>query len=71
MNLQQVLDYHSSVFTDELGTFNKSKVKFHLKRKFRTPFLKAWQVSFALRDRVATELDRLQAAGIITPTKFS
>ena len=71
LNLQQVLDCHSSVFTDELGTFNKSKVKFYLKENSKPLFLKARQVPFALRDRVAAELDRLQAAGIITPAKFS
>ena len=31
LSLQQVLDSHKSVFTNELGTFNKSKVKFYLK----------------------------------------
>ena len=71
LSLQQVLDSHKSVFTDELGTFNKSKVKFYLKESVKPLFLKARQVPFALRDRVAAELDRLQAAGIIAPTKFS
>ena len=71
LSLQQVLDSHKSVFTDELGTFNKSKVKFYLKENVEPLFLKARQVPFALRDRVAAELDRLQAAGIIAPTKFS
>ena len=41
LNLQQVLDCHSSIFTEELGTFNKSKVKFHLKENFKPLFLKA------------------------------
>ena len=71
LSLQQVLDSHKSVFTNELGTFNKSKVKFYMKENVEPLFLKARQVPFALRDRVATELDRLQAAGIIAPTKFS
>ena len=69
--LQQVLDCHQSVFTEELGTFNKAKVKFYLKEDAKPQFLKARQVPFALRDRVSAELDRLEAAGIITPTKFS
>ena len=71
LSLQQILDAHKSVFTDELGTFKKSKVKFHLKDDAEPVFIKARQVPFALRDRVADELDRLQAAGIITPTQFS
>ena len=71
LSLQQVLDCHKSVFIDELGTFNKAKVKFFLKDNAEPQFLKARQVPFALRDKVAAELDRLQAAGIIAPTKFS
>ena len=71
VNLQQVLDCHKTVFTDELGTFNKSKVKFYMKEDAKPQFLKARQVPLALRDKVATELDRLEAAGIIAPTKFS
>ena len=48
LSLQQVLDSHKSVFTDELGTFNKSKVKFYLKESVEPLFLKARQVPFAL-----------------------
>ena len=70
LSLQQVLDCHESVFTDELGTFNKSKVKFYLKENAEPQFFKARQVPFSLRDKVAVELDRLQAAGIIIPSKF-
>ena len=40
LNLQQVLDCHNSVFTNELGTFNKSKVKFDLKENSKPFFLK-------------------------------
>ena len=51
--------------------FNKSQVKFYLKENVEPIFLKARQAPFPLRDRVTAELDRLQAAGIIAPTKFS
>jgi len=57
------------VFTNELGTFNKSKVKFYLKEDVKPQFLKAREVPFALQDRVLAELDRLEAAGIITPNQ--
>jgi len=41
LSLQQVLDCHKSVFIDELGTFNKAKVKFFLKDNVEPQFLKA------------------------------
>jgi len=42
-----------------------------LKENSKPFFVTAQQVPFALQDRIAAELDRLQAAGIITPTKIS
>jgi len=48
LSLQQVLDRHKSLFINELGTFNKTKVKFFLKDNAEPQFLKARQVPFAL-----------------------
>ena len=48
LSLQQVLDCYESVFTDELGTFIKSKVKFYLKENAESQFFKAQQVPFSL-----------------------
>ena len=42
-----------------------------MKENAEPQFFKAQQVPFSLRDKVAVELDRFQAAGIITPIEFS
>ena len=71
MSLQQVLDCHKSVFSNELGTFNKSKVKFYLTEKGQTSIPQSLTSAVCTKDKVTTELHRLQAADIIAPTKFS
>ena len=68
--LKEVLDNHKQVFSDGLGTLKDHKVKFYLKDQAQPQFLKARPLPLALRDKVAEELDRLQARGIIVPTKF-
>ena len=69
--LQEVLDNHKQVFSDGLGTLKDHKVKFYLEDQAQPQFLKARPLPLALHDKVAEELDRLQARGIIVPTKFS
>ena len=46
-------------------------MKFYLEEQANPQFLKARPLPLALPDKVAEELDRLQAEGIIVPTKFS
>ena len=46
-------------------------MKFYLEEQAKPQFLKARPLPLALRDKVAVELDRLQAEGIIIPTIFS
>ena len=69
--LQEVLDSHKQVFSDTLGTLKDYKVKFYLEEQAKPQFLKARPLPLGLHDKVAIELDRLQAEGIITPTRFS
>ena len=69
--LQVILDDHKQVFSDGLGTLKDNKVKFYLEEHANPQFLKARPLPLALRGKVAEELDRLQAEGIIVPTKFS
>ena len=62
--LKKVLDSHKQVFSDELGTLKDYKVKFYLEEQTKPQFLKVRPLPLALRDKVAEELDRLQARGI-------
>ena len=70
-SLQAILVEHKQVFSDGLGTLKDNKVKFYLEDQTNPQFLKARPLPLSLRDKVAEELDRLQAEGIIVPTKFS
>ena len=69
--IQVILDDRKQVFSDGLGTLKDNKVRFYLEEQANPQFLKARPLPLALRDKVAEELDRLQAEGIIVPTKFS
>ena len=71
LTLQEVLDSHKQVFSDKLGTLKDYKVKFYLEEQAKPQFLKARPLPLALRGKVAEELDKLQAEGIIVPTRFS
>ena len=70
-SLQEVLDSHKEVFSDTLGTLKDHKVKFYLEEQAKPQFFKPRPLPLALRDKVAAELDRLQADGVIVPTRFS
>ena len=69
--LQEVLDSHKQVFSDTLGTLKNYKVKFYLEKQAKPYFLKASPPPLALYDEVAMEPDKLQAEGIVIPTRFS
>ncbi|XP_062529124.1 uncharacterized protein LOC101739388 isoform X1 [Bombyx mori] len=53
------------VFSDKLGSFNKFKVKLHLKEDAKPVFIRARPLAFALKDKVDKEIDRLVAAGVL------
>uniref|UniRef100_A0A1I7T584 Reverse transcriptase n=1 Tax=Caenorhabditis tropicalis TaxID=1561998 RepID=A0A1I7T584_9PELO len=59
------------VFKDGLGLCNKAKAAIHLKPESKPIFRKARPVAYAALPKVTTELDRLVARGIITPTEYS
>ena len=70
-HLEQLLQEHSSVFNDELGTVKDLKVKLHVKENSTPKFCKARSLPLALREKVTAELNRLQNSGIIVPVQFS
>lgn len=69
--LHQLQLQYPSVFSDELGTFTKYKIKLHLKQHVKPIFFKARSMAFALREKVDKELDRLVAEGILKPVEYS
>ena len=68
--LQTVLDNHRSVFNDELGCMKDMKVNLLIDSTVKPKFLKPHSVPFTLRDKVETELQRLESLGIISPLKI-
>nr|XP_015919657.1 uncharacterized protein K02A2.6-like [Parasteatoda tepidariorum] len=54
-----------------LGLFKEAKASFMLKDNVNTAFYKARTVPFAMRAKVKEELERLEAASIITPVRYS
>ncbi|XP_026314449.1 LOW QUALITY PROTEIN: uncharacterized protein K02A2.6-like [Hyposmocoma kahamanoa] len=69
--LQSLLKQHAKVFSDQLGCFNKYKIKLSLKEGARPVFFKARPVAFALREKIEQELDRLCNIGVIEPVECS
>ena len=59
------------MFTDELGTVKDLKVKIHVMENSHPKFYKARSLLFAFREKVTTELNRLQDSGVIVPVQFS
>ena len=70
-SLQPVLDKHKEVFNNELGTVRDAAAKFQIDHEAAPKFCKPQPVSYAVRNLVEKELERLQLQGIIGPVKFS
>ena len=70
-SLQQVLDKHSGVFKEGLGELRGVKAKIYIAQDERPRFYKPHNVSFALRQKVEEELERLQPLGVIQPVQFA
>ena len=69
--LNEVLNRHSSVFSEGLGCLKEDKVQLRVDDKTDFRFFKPRSVPFLLRNKVVTELERLVALGIISPIEFS
>ena len=68
--LQVLLEKHSSVFNNKIGTLKGIKVKLHVDPNVKLKFFKARSVPYSLREKVETELGRLENSGIISPVQF-
>jgi len=66
-----MLEKHSTLFSDELGTLKGTKVTLQVDSSVQPKFCKARPVPLALQKKVAAELDRLEASGVIEKVAFS
>lgn len=70
-DVQSLVEKYAELWRDELGSFNKFKVKLQLKDNSVPKFFKPRTVPFALKDKVEKELNRLVSSGILIPINFS
>ena len=69
--LEKVLADHKVVFNDELDTLHGTTVKLHIDCQSVPKFCKARPISFSLKKKVESELQQLEATGVISPVRFS
>ena len=69
--LHTVLDRHSSVFQDGLGSIEPYRVSLQVQDDAKPKFYKARPVPFATKDAVGRELDRLENEGILEKVTHS
>ncbi|XP_064475575.1 uncharacterized protein K02A2.6-like [Ornithodoros turicata] len=69
--VENVIAKHQDVFSDTLGTLKDVTAKLQIQDGARPRFFKARAVPFALRDRVAEELQRMQREGIMVEELFA
>ena len=71
MELEDTLNLYSDVFREELGEFKGTKVKIDITVPAQPRFNKHRNIAYALRERVESELERLEKQGVIEPVKYS
>ena len=71
LTLQSVLDNHKGIFEDKLGTVNVSDVHLHVKKDATPHFYRPRSVPYSMREKIETELQRLQSQGVIDPVLSS
>lgn len=69
--VDKVVEKHSEVFRDGLGTYRGNPVTIPLKVNASPKFLKARPVPYAIKERVEKEIDRLVEEGVLRPVSFS
>lgn len=68
---QSIISKYPTVFSKELGTFNKFKVNLKLKEGTRPKFFKARPLPFSIKGQVEAELERLVEIGVLVPVQCS
>lgn len=70
-SLESLIAEHAAIFKDELGTIQPFKAKLQVKQNATPRFFKPRSVPFAIKGAIETELDRLEAAGILKKVTYS
>ncbi|XP_046749823.1 uncharacterized protein K02A2.6-like [Diprion similis] len=63
----QFIKKHANLFSPGLGTFTKGTFELKLKEGAKPKYCKPRTVPYASKDKIEKELDRLVAAGVLTP----
>ncbi|KAL6469072.1 hypothetical protein MHYP_G00225960 [Metynnis hypsauchen] len=69
--LKRVLESAADVFQDGIGTLKHIKGKIVLNENVSPKFHKARPVPYSIREKVASELDRMEAEGILSKVDWS
>ena len=69
--LEDILNTYADVFTEELGELKDTTVKIDITVPAQPRFYKHRNIAYALRERVESELDRLEKQGVVEPVKYS
>lgn len=70
-DLDTLLSKHKAAFETGLGTLAGATVKIYVEPEAKPKYFKARPLPYALREKVETELTRLETEGIIEPVDFS
>ncbi|XP_044592420.1 uncharacterized protein K02A2.6-like isoform X2 [Cotesia glomerata] len=71
INSEKIMEEFEVVFTDELGKYNKRKIKLELKDGAKPTCCKPRPLPYALKDKVENEIKRLVNKGILMPVSDS
>ena len=69
--ISQLLEKHSALFQEGLGTLQGHKVSIHVNSDAKPVFSKARTLPYAYKAKVEQELDRLVKEGILEPVEFA
>lgn len=70
-NINNLLEKFPDLWSDDLGSFNRFKVRLQVKESSIPKYFKPRPVPFALKGKVEEELDRLVSLGILVPIDHS
>ncbi|XP_062401725.1 LOW QUALITY PROTEIN: uncharacterized protein K02A2.6-like [Sardina pilchardus] len=69
--LETLLSQHQDLFKSELGTLVGATAKIYVDPEAKPRYFKARPLPYALKEKVETELTRLQKEGILEPVSFA
>ena len=69
--VESLKEKYQDVFAETLGTINSHKAKLHVKENARPKFFKPRSVPYAMRERVESEIERLEQEGVIEKVTYS